>query len=87
MDYLKEQFHIELQSESNTYVREGRVHIREMHWSPSEVLDIIQGDAYDQVLREWFDERKQNYLQVADEILGNYPASESIFLDKTSIYY
>lgn len=72
MEYLKEQFNIELQTESNTYVNEGRIHIREMHWSPDEMLGLIEADAYDQIFNEWFDERKQNYLQIADEIFDKY---------------
>ncbi|USD21388.1 SIR2 family protein [Microbulbifer variabilis] len=72
MEYLKEQFNIELQTESNTYIDEGRIHIREMHWSPDEMLGLIDENVYDQILNEWFDERKQNYLQIADEILEKY---------------
>ncbi len=72
MEYLKDKFNIELESESNTYVDKGRIHIREMRWSPSEMLGAIEGDIYDQIFNEWFDERKQNYLQTADEILNKY---------------
>ncbi|MCW8193378.1 hypothetical protein F6455_01095 [Proteobacteria bacterium 005FR1] len=72
MDYLKEKFYSDLQSEANTYVREGRIHIREMHWSPSEFLESLGGDAADEIMNEWFDERKESLLQIAEEILEGY---------------
>ncbi len=72
MNYLKEQFHQALASEGNSYVKDGRVFIREKHWAPEEILQEISEDVYTEVFNEWLDERKDTLLQIGEEILDGY---------------
>lgn len=72
MNYLKEQFHQSLATEGNSYVKDGRVFIREKHWAPEEILHEISDDVYAEVFNEWLDERKDTLLQTAEEILDKF---------------
>lgn len=72
MDYLKEQFHLDLAEEENTYAKDGRVFIMERHWSPEDILQVMSDELYGEVFSEWMDERKGDLIQVAEEILEKY---------------
>jgi len=72
MEYLKSLFDEELGSEENLYVDKGRLHIREMHWSPKEVLEAFGPEAYEEVFYNWLADRREQLLAKAEEILDQY---------------
>lgn len=72
MEYLKSLFNEELGSGENLYVDKGRVHIRERHWSPEEVLDAFGPETYEEVFDNWLADRREQLLARAEEILDQY---------------
>lgn len=76
MDYLKSEFHEALKEEENCYVRNGRIFIGEKYWAPEDVLRQISEDSYKEVFDNWLDLRKENLIQIADDILDEFEQKE-----------
>jgi hypothetical protein len=76
MDYLKSEFHEALKEDDNCYVQDGRVFIMEKHWAPEDVLGQISEDIYKEVFDGWIDIRKENLIQIADDILDEFEQRE-----------
>jgi hypothetical protein len=72
VEYLKPIFNEDLGSEENLSVDEGRVHVRERHWSPEEVLKAFGPETYEEVFDNWLEDRREKVLGKAEEILDQY---------------
>lgn len=77
MKHLIEKFKEELSDETNLYVKDGLVYIRERYWSPSDIIEMARGPSgtnlvFDQIFSDWLGERAERLLQLADEILENH---------------
>ena len=71
MDHLRSLFIEALAQEGNLYVRDGRVYIRSNHWAPEEILQgLLDPDAEKDVFLDWVQERKEELIAAADEILN-----------------
>lgn len=76
MDYLKKNFHESLSVEGSCYVKEGLIYIRDKRWAPEDILQAFSDETYEDVFAEWLDERNQELLGVANEILEHYDQSD-----------
>jgi len=76
MDYLKPEFHEALKEEDSCYVQNGRIFIGGKHWAPEYVLNQISGDSYKEAFDGWVDIRKENLIQIADDILDDFDQRE-----------
>jgi hypothetical protein len=76
MDYLKLEFHEALKDGDNCYVQDGRIFIGGKHWAPEDVLNQMSKDTYKGVFDEWIDLRKENLIQIADDILDDFEQRE-----------
>lgn len=73
MKHLKPMFVDALAQEQNLYVDKGRVHIRNKHWAPDEILEgLLDPDAYNDLFLEWVQERKEELIESAKTILDEY---------------
>lgn len=66
MEYLREIFHQELLDEI------GMVEIRSFQFLPDVVLKRLESQGYEDSFSEWLEQRKQNNLEYAKEILKNH---------------
>lgn len=73
MKHLKPIFVDALAQEQNLYVDKGRVHIRNKHWAPDEILEgLLDPDAYNDLFLDWVQERKEELIESAKTILDEY---------------
>lgn len=73
MKHLKPIFVDALAQEQNLYVDKGRVHIRNKHWAPDEILEgLLDPDAYNDLFLDWVQERKEEFIESAKTILDEY---------------
>lgn len=72
MEHLRIKFHEALGSEANLYVRDGQVFIQGRNWAPEEVLKAISADNYEEIFKEWLEDRKQDLLARADAFLAEF---------------
>jgi len=73
MKHLKPMFVDALAQEQNLYVDKGRVHIRNKHWAPDEILEgLLDPDAYNDLFLDWVQERKEELIESAKAILDEY---------------
>lgn len=73
MKYLKQNFLDALAQEQNLFVDKGRVHIRNKHWAPEEILEgLLDPDAYDDIFLDWVQERKEELIESAKTILNDF---------------
>ncbi len=77
MDYLEDIFKEELSDEDNVRVENGRVYIRSRHWSPIDIVEMARlpdgkNVLFDELFAEWLEERTENKLSEANEILEKY---------------
>ncbi len=73
MKHLKPIFADALAQEQNLYVDKGRVHIRNKHWAPDEILEgLLDPDAYNDLFLDWVQERKEELIESAKTILDEY---------------
>ena len=76
MDYLKPEFNEALKEEGRCYVQDGRIFIGGKHWAPEDVLSQISEDTYKEVFDGWIDMRKEDLIQIADDILDEFEQRE-----------
>ncbi len=70
MKHLKPIFADALAQEQNLFVDKGRVHIRNKHWAPDEILEgMLDSDAYNDLFLDWVQERKEELIESAKTIL------------------
>lgn len=73
MKHLKPIFADALAQEQNLYLDKGRVHIRNKHWAPDEILEgLLDPDAYNDLFLDWVQERKEELIESAKTILDEY---------------
>lgn len=73
MKHLKPMFADALAQEQNLFVDKGRVHIRNKHWAPDEILEgLLDSDAYNDLFLDWVQERKEELIESANTILSEY---------------
>jgi hypothetical protein len=72
VDYLKARFHNELGDEANLYVERGQVCIRGRNWDPEVVLQSMSANTYEEVFKEWLEDRKQDLLGKATLIVERF---------------
>lgn len=73
MKHLKPIFADALAQESNLFVDKGRVHIRNKHWAPDEILEgLLDPEAYNDLFLDWVQERKEELIELARSILDEY---------------
>lgn len=73
MKHLKPIFADALAQEQNLYVDKGRVHIRNKHWAPDEILEgLLDPGAYNDLFLDWVQERKEELIESAKTILDEY---------------
>lgn len=73
MKHLKPMFADALAQEQNLYVDKGRVHIRNKHWAPDEILEgLLDPEAYNDLFLDWVQERKEELIESAKTILDEY---------------
>lgn len=73
MKHLKPMFVDALAQEQNLYVDKGRVHIRNKHWAPDEILEgLLDPNAYNDLFLDWVQERKEELIESAKTILDQY---------------
>ncbi|MEX3924013.1 SIR2 family protein [Paraburkholderia sp. BR10936] len=77
MKHLHQKFKEELGEAENLYVKNGLVYIRERYWSPSDIVELAgardgTNEVFDQLFANWLEERTDDLLQMADEILDRY---------------
>ncbi|MBG0875054.1 SIR2 family protein [Burkholderia sp. 9777_1386] len=73
MKHLKPIFADALAQEQNLFVDKGRVHIRNKHWAPDEILEgLLDPDAYDDLFLDWVQERKEELIESAKTILDEF---------------
>jgi hypothetical protein len=72
MKHLKPVFADILAQEQNLYVDKGRIHIRNKHWAPDEILEgLLDPKAYNDLFLEWVQERKEELIESARVILDS----------------
>ncbi|RRU14966.1 SIR2 family protein [Stenotrophomonas sp. 278] len=70
MKHLRPMFADALAQEQNLYVDKGRIHIRNKHWAPDEILEgLLDPDAYNDLFLDWVQERKEELIESAKTIL------------------
>ena len=73
MKHLKPIFADALAQEQNLFVDKGRVHIRNKHWAPDEILEgLLDPDAYNDLFLDWVQERKEELIESAKTILDEF---------------
>lgn len=72
MDFLLPAFHEELKDESRCYVKEGRVFIGGKYWEPGDILKQISVETHKEIFDQWIEERKESYIQIADDFLDEF---------------
>ncbi|MEO6280343.1 SIR2 family protein [Roseateles sp.] len=73
MKHLKPIFADALAQEQNLSVDRGRVHIRNKHWAPDEILEgLLDPKAYNDLFLDWVQERKEELIESANAILDEY---------------
>lgn len=73
MKHLKPIFADALAQEQNLFVDKGRVHIRNKHWAPDEILEgLLDRDAYNDLFLDWVQERKEELIESAKAILDEF---------------
>lgn len=73
MKHLKPIFADALAQEQNLFVDKGRVHIRDKHWAPDEILEgMLDADAYNGLFLDWVQERKEELVESAKNILDEF---------------
>lgn len=73
MKHLKPLFEDALAEEQNLFIDKGRVHIRNKHWAPDEILEVLlHPDAYNDLFLDWVQERKEELIESAKTILDEY---------------
>lgn len=73
MKHLKPIFADALAQEQNFFIDKGRVHIRNKHWAPDEILEgLLDPDAYNDLFLDWVQERKEDLLESAKGILDEF---------------
>lgn len=73
MKHLKPIFLDALAQEQNLFVDKGRVHIRDKHWAPDEILEgLLNTDAYNDLFLDWVQERKEELIELAKNILDEF---------------
>jgi hypothetical protein len=73
MKHLKPAFADALAQEQNLFVDKGRVHIRDKHWAPDEILEgMLKPDAFDDLFLDWVQERKEELIESAKNLLDEY---------------
>lgn len=73
MKHLKPMFVDALAQEQNLYVDKGRVHIRDKHWAPDEILEeLLDPEAYNDLFLDWVQERKEELIESAQNILDEF---------------
>lgn len=73
MKHLKPIFADALSQEQNLFLDKGRVHIRDRHWAPDEILEgLLDSDAYSDLFLDWVQERKEELIESAKSLLDEY---------------
>lgn len=73
MKHLKPIFADALAQEANLFVDKGRVHIRDKHWAPDEILEgLLKPEAYNDLFLDWVQERKEELVESAKAILDEF---------------
>ncbi|CAG0983269.1 hypothetical protein MTYP_01878 [Methylophilaceae bacterium] len=73
MKHLMPMFADALAQEQNLYVDKGRIHIRNKHWAPDEILEgLLDPDAYNDLFLDWVQERKEELIESARTILDDF---------------
>lgn len=73
MKHLKPIFADALAQEQNLFVDKGRVHIRDKHWAPDEILvGMLDPDAYKDMFLDWVQERREELVESAKNILDEF---------------
>jgi hypothetical protein len=73
MKHLKPIFADALSQEENLFVDKGRVHIRDKHWAPDEILEgLLKPEAYNDLFLDWVQERKEELIESAKAILDEF---------------
>jgi hypothetical protein len=73
MKHLKPIFADALAQEQNLFVDKGRVHIRNKHWAPDEILEgLLDPEAYNDLFLDWVQERKEELIESAKSLLDEY---------------
>ena len=73
MKHLKPIFLDALAQEQNLFVDKGRVHIRDKHWAPDEILEgLLNPDAYNDLFLDWVQERREELIELAKNILDEF---------------
>ncbi|MDD2669855.1 MULTISPECIES: SIR2 family protein [Zoogloea] len=73
MKHLKPIFVDALAQEQNLFVDKGRVHIRDKHWAPDEILEgLLDPDAYNNLFLDWVQERQEELIELAKNILDEF---------------
>ncbi|ANF56480.1 SIR2 family protein [Halotalea alkalilenta] len=73
MKHLRPMFADALAQEQNLYVDKGRIHIRNKHWAPDEILEgLLDPDAYNDLFLDWVQERKEELIESAKTILDEF---------------
>src|SRR5689334_7707892 len=60
-----------MRSTEHLKIVDGRVHIRDRHWTPQEILRAF-GAADDELYKEWSDDHRDHVLDRAGQILDQY---------------
>lgn len=73
MKHLKPIFADALAQEQNLFVDKGRVHIRNKHWAPDQILEgLLDPAAYNDLFLDWVQERKEELIESAKSILNEF---------------
>ena len=77
MKYLHDVFKEELSDESNFRLADGLVYIRSRYWSASDIVELArksdgENEVFEELFVEWLQERIENKVTEADEILENF---------------
>ncbi|MFV7436601.1 SIR2 family protein [Pseudomonas vlassakiae] len=73
MKHLKPIFADALSQEDNLFVDKGRVHIRDKHWAPDEIIEgLLKPEAYNDLFLDWVQERKEELIESANAILDEF---------------
>ncbi|WP_288638541.1 SIR2 family protein [Comamonas kerstersii] len=73
MKHLMPMFADALAQEQNLYVDKGRIHIRNKHWAPDEILEgLLDPDAYNDLFLDWVQERKEELIESARTMLDEF---------------
>lgn len=73
MKHLRPIFADALAQEQNSYLDKGRVHIRDKHWSPDEILEgMLDPSVYEDTFLDWKQEREEELIASAKSMLHEY---------------